>query len=150
MINTRMNNLIETSADPVVILGIDHGFGNIKTAHACFRAGVTACNHDPTFRSNLQKVLRKYPKDQQEQIRLRLLEGHAAFMEVHTMRKINEEAYSERLHASYMRRSDVYGIGYRMLHSYILEQGELGSHMTPYKAMQALLQDILNGDVEIT
>ena len=53
MINTRMNNLIETSADPVVILGIDHGFGNIKTAHACFRAGVTACNHDPTFRSNL-------------------------------------------------------------------------------------------------
>ena len=106
--------------------------------------------HDPTFRSNLQKVLRKYPKDRQEQIRLRLLEGHAAFMEVHTMRKINEEAYSERLHASYMRRSDVYGIGYRMLHSYILEQGELGSHMTPYKAMQALLQDILNGDVEIT
>ena len=53
MINTRMNNLIETSADPVVILGIDHGFGNIKTAHACFRAGVTACDHEPTFRSNL-------------------------------------------------------------------------------------------------
>ena len=48
MINTRINNLIETSADPVVILGIDHGFGNIKRGSpskgnnhigaACFKA----------------------------------------------------------------------------------------------------------------
>ena len=106
--------------------------------------------HDPDFRNNLQKVLRKYPKEKRNEIELRLLEGHAAFMEVHTMHKLNEEAYSERLHASYMRRTDVYGIGYRMLHDYILAQGEQGSHMTPYKAMQALLQDILNGDVELT
>ena len=47
MINTRMNNLIETSADPVVILGIDHGFGNIKTAYCCFRTGVTAYDKKP-------------------------------------------------------------------------------------------------------
>ena len=61
MINTTMNamnNTGEASAteadiSPVVILGIDHGFGNIKTAHTCFRAGVTACAREPTFRSNL-------------------------------------------------------------------------------------------------
>ena len=49
MINTTMNamnNTGEASAteadiSPVVILGIDHGFGNIKTAHTCFRAGVS-------------------------------------------------------------------------------------------------------------
>ena len=37
----------------LIILGIDHGFGNIKTAHTCFRAGVTACANEPTFRSSL-------------------------------------------------------------------------------------------------
>lgn len=41
-----------STARPVVI-GIDHGFGNIKTAHSCFKTGVTAYNQEPTFKSNL-------------------------------------------------------------------------------------------------
>lgn len=44
-------NTIST-ARPVVI-GIDHGFGNIKTAHSCFKTGVTAYDQEPTFKSNL-------------------------------------------------------------------------------------------------
>ena len=105
--------------------------------------------HDPDFSGNLQKVLRKFPKNDQDRIRLQILEGHAAFMEVHTMGKLNEEAYSQRLHDSYMTREDVYGVGYRMLRSYILAQGEQGSYMTPFKAMNKLLEEILNGTVEI-
>ena len=40
------------SSEPVII-GIDHGYGNIKTAHTCFKTGVAAYDKEPTFRSNL-------------------------------------------------------------------------------------------------
>ncbi|MCD8341200.1 MAG: ParM/StbA family protein [Clostridiales bacterium] len=36
-----------------VVIGIDHGYGNIKTAHCCFKSGVTAYDKEPTFKSNL-------------------------------------------------------------------------------------------------
>ena len=36
-----------------IIIGIDHGYGNIKTANTCFMAGVTAYDKEPTFKSNL-------------------------------------------------------------------------------------------------
>ena len=35
------------------IIGIDHGYGNIKTAHTCFKTGVSAYDKEPTFKSNL-------------------------------------------------------------------------------------------------
>ena len=46
-----MNYTINTTKP--VIIGIDHGYGNIKTAHAVFRTGVTAYDKEPTFKSNL-------------------------------------------------------------------------------------------------
>ena len=45
-------NIINTINRPVVI-GIDHGFGQMKTAHTCFRAGVTAHEKEPTFKNDL-------------------------------------------------------------------------------------------------
>lgn len=36
-----------------VIIGVDHGYGNIKTAHTCFRTGATAYDKEPTFKSDL-------------------------------------------------------------------------------------------------
>lgn len=36
-----------------IIIGIDHGYGNIKTAHTCFKTGVTAYEKEPTFQNNL-------------------------------------------------------------------------------------------------
>ena len=36
-----------------IILGIDHGYGNIKTAHTCFPTGVTAHKKEPTFHNDL-------------------------------------------------------------------------------------------------
>ena len=32
-----------------VIIGLDHGYGNVKTAHTCFQAGVTRHEKEPTF-----------------------------------------------------------------------------------------------------
>jgi len=36
-----------------IIIGIDHGYGNIKTATCCFKTGVTAYDKEPTFKENL-------------------------------------------------------------------------------------------------
>jgi len=44
-------NLIHSS-EPIII-GIDHGYGNIKTACCCFKTGVAAYDKEPTFKSNL-------------------------------------------------------------------------------------------------
>ena len=43
---------IINSNDPIII-GIDHGYGNIKTAHYCFKTGVTAYDKEPTFKRNM-------------------------------------------------------------------------------------------------
>ena len=45
-----MNNM---NNNRVIVIGIDHGFGQIKTAHTCFKAGVTVHDKEPTFKSNL-------------------------------------------------------------------------------------------------
>ena len=36
-----------------IIIGIDHGYGNIKTANCCFKTGVASFEKEPTFKSNL-------------------------------------------------------------------------------------------------
>ena len=36
-----------------VVIGLDHGFGNVKTAHVCFKAGVTAHKKEPAFKNEL-------------------------------------------------------------------------------------------------
>ena len=46
-----MNYTINTTKP--AIIGIDHGYGNIKTAHTCFKTGVTAYDKEPTFKSDL-------------------------------------------------------------------------------------------------
>ena len=35
------------------IIGIDHGYGNMKTANCCFPTGVTVSDNEPTFASDL-------------------------------------------------------------------------------------------------
>lgn len=35
------------------IIGIDHGYGNMKTANCCFTTGVSAYDKEPTFKENL-------------------------------------------------------------------------------------------------
>ena len=35
------------------IIGIDHGYGNMKTANCCFPTGVTAYEHEPLFTADM-------------------------------------------------------------------------------------------------
>ena len=39
--------------DDVIIIGIDSGYGNIKTANCCFPASVSAYDKEPVFKENL-------------------------------------------------------------------------------------------------
>ena len=41
------------SDTPEVVIGVDHGYGNIKTANFCFPSGVIAYDREPTFQSNM-------------------------------------------------------------------------------------------------
>ena len=36
-----------------IIIGIDHGYGNIKTANHCFKTGITAHDSEPLFTKNM-------------------------------------------------------------------------------------------------
>lgn len=47
-----MKTHFDTARSPIII-GIDHGYGNIKTAHGAFQTGVTAYEKEPTFKNNL-------------------------------------------------------------------------------------------------
>ena len=54
---TNMN--FTNNTNPIII-GIDHGYGNIKTVHCCFKTGVAAYDKEPTFKSNLLVYEGKY------------------------------------------------------------------------------------------
>ena len=43
-----------------VIIGLDHGYGNMKTAHACFQTGVMKHEKEPTFKSGLLRYEENY------------------------------------------------------------------------------------------
>ena len=45
-----MNN---TNYNRPIVIGIDHGFGQMKTAHTCFKTGVTVHEKEPTFKRDL-------------------------------------------------------------------------------------------------
>ena len=36
------------------IIGIDHGYGNMKTANCCFPTGITAYDHEPLFTADMR------------------------------------------------------------------------------------------------
>ena len=37
----------------IYIIGVDHGYGNIKTANCCFPTGVESSDTEPTFKNDL-------------------------------------------------------------------------------------------------
>ena len=46
-------NKNQSKTQTPVVIGIDHGYGNIKTASSCFRTSVKAYDTEPTFTSNM-------------------------------------------------------------------------------------------------
>lgn len=53
-----------------MIIGIDHGYGNVKTASCCFPTGISAFNYEPVFKDNLLIYQNRY---------YLIGEGHKAF-----------------------------------------------------------------------
>lgn len=49
IMRTMKNNNNET----VMVIGIDHGYGNMKTATRCFPSGVVRYEKEPIFQNNL-------------------------------------------------------------------------------------------------
>lgn len=39
----------------IKVIGIDHGYGNIKTASTCTPTGITAYDTEPIFSENIRK-----------------------------------------------------------------------------------------------
>ena len=62
------------------IIGIDHGYGNIKTANHCFKTGITAHDSEPLFTKDMLTYNGKY---------YLIGEGHKEFLP----EKQNDEDY---------------------------------------------------------
>ena len=41
------------STNNTIVIGVDHGYQNIKTAHAIFKSGVTTYDKEPIFTHNM-------------------------------------------------------------------------------------------------
>lgn len=39
--------------ETIIVIGIDHGYGNMKTATRCFPSGVARYEKEPIFQNNL-------------------------------------------------------------------------------------------------
>ena len=63
-----------------IIIGIDHGYGNIKTANHCFKAGITTHDSEPLFTKDMLTYNGKY---------YLIGEGHKEFLP----EKQNDEDY---------------------------------------------------------
>lgn len=64
-----------------MIIGIDHGYGNVKTAGCCFPTGISAFDDEPVFKDNLLIYQNRY---------YLIGEGHKAFAADKT---VDEETY---------------------------------------------------------
>ena len=49
----RRKGLIMKTINNTKIIGIDHGYGNMKTANCCFPTGITAYDHEPLFTADM-------------------------------------------------------------------------------------------------
>ena len=56
----RRKGLIMKTIHNTKIIGIDHGYGNMKTANCCFPTGITAYEHEPLFTADMLVYNGKY------------------------------------------------------------------------------------------
>ena len=48
-----MRMMKNNNNETVMVIGIDHGYGNMKTATRCFPSGVARYDKEPIFQNNL-------------------------------------------------------------------------------------------------
>lgn len=88
---------MKRTKDNTIIIGIDHGYGNMKTANRCFPTGILAYDSEPLFTKNLLVFENKY---------YLIGEGHKEFLGnkvldqdyyILTLAAIGEELSTERV-----------------------------------------------------
>lgn len=89
----------------------------------------------------LGKALRKYSRQKKKL----LLEGHAVYVQIEVMEIIGEPHFAQRLKEEYLLREDAYGKGYRLFDEYYHNKQEDEGPMTPFEAMEKLVQEIIDG-----
>ena len=76
----RRKGLMMKTIHNTKIIGIDHGYGNMKTANCCFPTGITAYDHEPLFTGDMLTYNGRY---------YLIGEGHKEFI----AEKVNDEDY---------------------------------------------------------
>ena len=76
---------------------------------------------------------------------IKLLEGHAKFVEIDVMRRKNEIESADNMHRLLLTDKSIYGEGYRFVISQLPGMIAEGSHVTPFEAMKRLTQQLLEG-----
>ena len=51
------------------IIGIDHGYGNMKTANCCFPTGITAYEQEPLFTADMLVYTADEPTERDKEVR---------------------------------------------------------------------------------
>lgn len=60
MVTRLLDGTNEYSHDGAIIIGVDHGYGNMKTAHCCFKSGIDTKDEEPTVSKEYIKYDGKY------------------------------------------------------------------------------------------
>ncbi|MBR1481364.1 MAG: hypothetical protein IJ598_00160 [Ruminococcus sp.] len=78
---------------------------------------------------------------------LTLIEGHAVYTEINTLRKHNETEYADRLERITLLRDDEYGKGYVMVRDAFRDFEPDAENVNPFTAIKKLADSILKGEV---
>lgn len=97
---------------------------------------------------DIPEMTKRLPVEKKDQERLMkcILEGYAVYVELESMERINEKAYSTDYYKYIIQQNDVYGIGLRMVEEYTNDRKSEGSHITPFVVMKDLEAQILSGN----
>ena len=101
---------------------------------------------DSRFDAALDRALRKFKRKHRKLVRLLLVEGHAMYVEIDGMWEHHELVYADRMRQSTEKRADEYGLGYVFVREYLDEYRNEGSYVTPFVAMQQLVENIAAGE----
>ena len=101
---------------------------------------------DRNFDESFKQMLRKFKRKYRPLVRLLLVEGHAMYVEIDGMWEHHELVYADRLRQNTESREDEYGVGYCFVRDYLDEYRTEGSHVTPFVAMQRLVDEIIEGN----
>jgi plasmid segregation protein ParM len=114
------------------IIGIDHGYGNIKTANFCFKTGVAAYDSEPLFTKDMLVYNGKY---------YLIGEGHKEY----AAEKMQDEEYYVLTLAAITMELSCENIADATVH---IAAGSMRIFLQLQKAMNILPSDILGGTVK--